>query len=353
MSLWDEPNRGRHHFARQLSQNNKVIWINRKLDRTDEPNRFIGFELINSNLLVLHTGMSFFPNIFPRKLDEYLNINNTLRLKILNRYLKEKDIKPDLIWIYDYKAIKIASFFRHKCKTLYFCNDFFGKLAGKYECKLIKSVDFVFSTDPRRQVFFTQYNSKSFFIPHGSWPVSEKPFFQKKNKPEIIGYIGTINDTLDTEIFSLILEKTDLRIIIAGPFSECNKDRKVYFQKLFQNKRVEYLGNLQKQEIELTIKKIDICLLPYHSKVNGFPLKFFDYLSFGKPIFSTCFDFEWPSEFIKFLSFYNFNDDINSFISELYDFWDFKFFNEAILVSENSRWINRVNEISHRLNLKL
>ena len=353
MSLWDEPNRGRHHFARQLSLNNKVIWVNRKLDRTDKPNYFIGVETINSNLSVLHTGMNFFPNFIPRRFDEVLNINNIFRLKTLIRFLKKNRIKPDLIWIYDYKAIKVASYFQNICKTLYFCNDFFGKQAEIYEFKLIKIVNYVFSTDLRKQRLFSLYNSNSFFIPHGSWPISVIPFFHKKHNPDTVGYIGTINDTLDTEIFSLILEKTDLKIIIAGPFSECNKERKEFFKKLFKNKRVEYLGNLNKKDIELAIVKIDIGLLPYHSRVNGFPLKFFDYLNLGKPIFSTVHDFEWPIEYTKFINFYKSNQDINSFFFDIYQSWNLNIFKEAIILSENSRWSNRVNEISDKLKIKL
>ena len=88
MSLWDEPNRGRHHFANQLSTNNNVIWVNRKLDRTDNPNNFIGLEKINSNFSVLHTGKSWLPNFLPRRVDELVNLNNHFRLKILNTFLK-------------------------------------------------------------------------------------------------------------------------------------------------------------------------------------------------------------------------------------------------------------------------
>jgi hypothetical protein len=375
MSLWDEPNRGRHHYARQLSINNKILWVNRKLDRNDKKNNFIGLETINSNLFVLHTGKSFFPICLPRIIDEFLNVNNILRLRLLLKTIEEYNLNPDLIWIYDYKAVNIASYFKNKCKTLYFCNDFFGKLAERYEFKLAKLVSTVFSTDPRKKKIFTQFNQNSFYVPHGSWPICEKPIFHKKQIPETIGYIGTINDTLDIKIFTLILEQTNFKIIIAGPFSECSNEKKSFFNNYFKNDRVNYLGNLNKEDIYLAIKNIDICLLPYHSKVNGFPLKFFDYLNLGKPIFSTIHDFEWPTEYRKFINFYkpnqdidsfihkiynswdiNFykpNQDIDSFIHKIYNSWDINFFNEAIILSENSRWSNRVNEIFDKLNLNL
>ena len=164
MSLWDEPNRGRHHLANQLSTKNNVIWVNRKLDRTDKPNNFIGLEKINSNLSILHTGKSWFPDYIPRKIDELVNLNNHLRLKILDTFLKQISFKPDLIWIYDYKAINIAKSYNDKAKILYFCNDFYGKPAFKYEIKLLKLVDCVFSTDQRLQVIFNKYNSNNSFI---------------------------------------------------------------------------------------------------------------------------------------------------------------------------------------------
>ena len=353
MSLWDEPNRGRHHFANQLSTNNNVIWVNRKLDRTDNPNNFIGLEKINSNFSVLHTGKSWLPNFLPRRVDELVNLNNHLRLKILNTFLKQINFKPDLIWIYDYKAINIAKSFNDKIKTLYFCNDFYGKSAFKYEFKLLKLVDYVFSTDQRLQVVFNNYNSNLYYIPHGSWPVSSQPIFEKKNEPESIGYIGTINDTLDINVFSMLLEKTKLKIIIAGPFSECNNERKVFFKNFFKNKRVKYHGNLEQKDRELVIKKLDICLLPYHPKVNGFALKFFDYISFGKPIFSTKYDFPWPSNYKKFIRFYNDEINIDNFIFNMYKSWDTNHFNDAISLSKKSRWSDRVYQISKNLNMKL
>lgn len=352
MSLWDEPNRGRHHFARQLSHNNNVIWVNRRLDRTDKRNNFIGIETISDNLSVLHTGMSFYPTYIPRRIDDYLNVNNIFRFKILRNYLILNNINPDLVWIYDYKAVNVAKYYRNKCRTLYFCNDFFGKRAETFEFKLIKMVDYVFSTDPRKQLIFSRCNLNSFFLPHGTWPITPRPIFSKKIEPETIGYVGTLNDTLDVQIFSKILERTNFNIVIAGPFAECNDDRKEFFTRLFQNQRVHYLGNLDRDEIVITIRDIDICLLPYHSEVNGFPLKFFDYLNFGKPIISSIFDFQWPSEFLRFLSFYN-NEDINLFILKVYQEWDRESFNEALKVSERSRWIDRVNEMSGILNMKL
>lgn len=353
MSLWDEPNRGRHHLANQLSKDNKVIWVNRKLDRFDNYNPFIGLQKISSNLSVLHTGPSIFPNFIPRRVDEWMNINNYLRLKILLKVINDENFSPDIIWIYDYKALNVVKFFQNKCTTLYFCNDFYGDYAYSYEKKLVKSIDFIFSTDPRLKKRFQNINSNSHYIPHGSWPVSSQPIFEKKNEPESIGYIGTINDTLDINVFSMILEKTKLKIIIAGPFSECNNKRKVFFKNFFKNKRVQYHGDLEQKDRELVIKKLDVCLLPYHPKVNGFALKFFDYISFGKPIFSTEYDFPWPSNYKKFIRFYNDEMDIDNFIFNMYKSWDINHFNDAISLSKKSRWSDRVSKISKKLNLKL
>ena len=349
MSLWDEPSRGRHHLANQLSKNNKVIWVNRKLDRTDDNNAFIGLQKISSSLSVLHTGSSIFPNFIPRRIDEWLNINNYLRLKILLKVINDENFSPDIIWIYDYKALNVAKFFQNKCTTLYFCNDFYGDYAYSYEKKLVKSTDFVFSTDPRLKKRFQDFNIASYFIPHGSWQVTIQPNFTKKDIPETIGYVGTINDTLDTDFFELILKKTNLKIIIVGPYAECNDKRRFFFRNYFKNKRVEYLGNLEKESRELIIKDLDICMLPYHSEVNGFALKFFDYLSFGKPILSTKYNFPWPSNYKKFISFFDNEFDIKEFIFNLYKSWNLNKFNEAISLSNKSRWSDRVFDITEIL----
>jgi hypothetical protein len=296
-------------------------------------------------LQIFHTGHSFFSNVFPRRVDEILNFNNTLRLYLLIKSLGEINFVPDIIWIYDYKALNVARYFRNKCKTLYFCNDFFGSYAEKYEKKLCELVNCVFTTDPRKQKILSRFSQKSFFLPHGSLPTMLKPSFLKKDRPTILGYIGTINDTLDTVYFQRLLDQTSFRIVIVGPIVECSSEKKFFFLNYFQSERVDYYGDLDLAEREIILTDVDICLLPYHSDVNGFPLKFFDYLNFGKPIVSTLFDFEWPIEYKEFLYFYDGKTDLNDFLLLSYNSWDFNYYEKAVTLSKKSRWSDRIKEV--------
>ena len=62
MSFWNEPFRGRHHYANALSRDNTVIWINKCYDNKVNQSSKIGLEYINKHLIVLHTGKTIFSN---------------------------------------------------------------------------------------------------------------------------------------------------------------------------------------------------------------------------------------------------------------------------------------------------
>ena len=347
MSLWQEPSRGRHHYAKALSKDNTVVWINKRYENSKNSPNKIGVEYINKNLIVLHTGKSFFSN----KIDEYLNLNNLFRLFLIKKILL-KSYKPDLIWIYDYKGIRIAKYFNKKAKVLYFCNDNFGnKVYHYYELKLAKIVQYIFCTDLKLVNKFKLINNRTYFIPHGIWmDKKDISIFRKKYTPKIVGYVGTFNDTLDINFFNQILINTNYDLYLAGPIFDCDYNKSILFKNLFQNNRVKYFGILSNQsDITKFIQNFDICLLPYLNTFDGFALKFFDYLYSGKIIVATEYNFIWPKEFLKFVHLYKKEFNLQVFLDSIYSSWNFcKYSNQKKLAS-NSSWFDRIIEISKYL----
>jgi len=47
MSLWDEPHRGRHHYANLLADNNTVVWVNRHYAWREFKKRDKGLKHVN------------------------------------------------------------------------------------------------------------------------------------------------------------------------------------------------------------------------------------------------------------------------------------------------------------------
>lgn len=347
MSLWDEPRRGRHHFARALSENNLVIWVNRRLFPNESLDTRVGPEYINENLIVLHTGVSY----FSQSMDEYFNINNRVRLQLLKALLK-KFGKPDILWAYDYKSINIVKYFGKKVTSLYFCNDFFGeKVFWYYEKRLAKAVNHVICTDPRLTERFRPINNSSYFVPHGLWPLSNRPPLSKKKKPHTVGYVGTLNGTVDIDFLERILDETAYEIILAGPIVECDDLKRKRFEKLLKREKVHYFGVVEQDEINTVLSSVDVCLLPYISSFNGSALKFFDYINNAKPILATEYDFVWPQAFKRFVQIYTEESNLEDFVDMTYQTWNREQFDAAIMLADRSTWRDRIVEVSMHIGI--
>lgn len=347
MSLWKEPRRGRHHYAKALSEDNLVIWVNRRYWPNESFDVKDGPEVINDNLIILHTGISF---ISP-SLDEYINFNNYIRLNYINKLLS-KIGKPDIIWIYDYKGIGVLKKFDKNIISLYFCNDFFGEKAfWIHERSLAKAVNHVICTDPRLAERFKPINHSSHFVPHGLWPIFARPPFSKLKNPRTLGYVGTLNGTVDVEFLERILIETPYELVLAGPIVECDDLKRERFEKLLKRDKVRYFGVVEQGEINTVLSFVDVCLLPYIKPFNGFALKFFDYLNNAKPILATDYDFVWPQEFKRFVKIYSEQLNLGSFVNMTYQSWNNEHFDDAINLADRSSWRDRIIEISHHLGI--
>lgn len=344
-SLWDEPRRGRHHFADALADENTVVWVNRPLAR-DEHGPPAGLEHVERGLHVLHVGRGL---LSPR-IDFRLNWNNAFRLRRLLAALAVGGFErgPDLIWIHDFKAIGFARRFRSTAKRLYFCNDYFGEYVyNRYESRLASEVDCVFGTAPGLADRLRRFNPNSHFMPHGVWLPGEVRAFNKAEHPRTAGYVGTLRRAVDIDFLHGILDETDLRLILAGPVTEATADKQKEFDELFGHPRVTYLGNVGREDMNRVIGDMDVCLLPYLCGIANkyqFAVKYFDYIAAGKPIAATPY-FEWPEPYGKFVSIWN-GENLREFFESVYSRWDEAHCHAARALADECTWNRRVEQVS-------
>ena len=353
MSLWDEPHRGRHHFANILSKNHSVIWINRNLKKSEKKSG-TGIEHIRDGLYVLHTG---YPVISPRW-DSRLNVNVRFRHRQLQSALKKLGLQstPDLVWIYDYRAHNFTSYYRPKTKALYFCNDYFGEAAyNRFERKLAGKVDFVFCTAPALKERFEHLNNNTIFLPHGVHLPDISPRFSKKKKPSTAGYVGTFRNVIDVSFLKKIAAEADTRLILAGPFIGCSSEKRKELESLFDHERVEYRGNLTGDGIFRTIKELDVCLLPYEISFktkHNFVIKYFEYLALGKPMLATPY-FNWPEPYASFVTTASNGYNAAELLERVYSDWTESKFRQAVELAKNNTWQHRIDTISEYTGLDL
>lgn len=352
MSLWDEPHRGRHHYANLLSRRHTVIWVNRHLG-SDENGVKPGIQHIKDGLHVLHVGKQF----LPARIDNRLNINNWFRLRLLRREMNRLNLgDPDVVWCYDYKGIQFVRAYSDKAVCIYFCNDWFGKWVYlRFEKTLASTVEHVISISPKLCARFESINQNSSFIPHGLWLSEVKPEYRKKLQPEVLGYVGTLNDTIDVDFLEKLIVETEFVLLLAGPIIEAAPSKTEALQKLINHPRVKYLGNLGRREADDARALTDILLLPYVKgtvREWGFPIKYFEYLGSGKVIVSTdCM--EWPDSFFDTVHIYREQDDIRMFLDQVYKQWNEARFDNAIELAKQSTWERRVDTISKLIDIEL
>lgn len=353
MSLWDEPHRGRHHYANLLSDRNTVIWINRHL-RPGEQDVRPGIQHIKNGLYVLHAGKP----LLPTRLDNRLNINNRFRLRLLRRELARLNIKsPDVVWCYDHKGAPFVRAYGGRAVCLYFCNDWFGNWTSypRHEKTLASIVDHVFAVSPKLCARFEPLNRNTHFVPHGLWLPDATPVYSKKPRPETVGYVGTLNNTVDTDLLEKIINETECDLLLAGPIVEASPPKRAAFQRLINHPRVKYLGDLGKREADHARSLVDVLLLPYVKNIvreYGFPIKYFEYLGAGKPILSTDY-MTWPDPFCDTMHVFREQDDLRTCIAQAYQRWNEDCFNNAMALARKSTWECRVATISELIGVAL
>jgi hypothetical protein len=346
MSLWSEPHRGRHHYARVLSKKHTVLWVNR-FYKKGEKNPRHGLEHICDGLYVLHVGK---PPI-PASINSRLNLNNIIRYFLLKQTIRLNNSlgSPDIVWIYDYSAGFFVDRFRKTARTLYFCNDYFGEPAFRlYEKKLAGKVDFVITTAPELKKRFEGINPNTWFLPHGTDLPSLISKSNQNNKPQNAGYIGTLREIIDIDFIENVLTNTSMTIILAGPIINCSQEKERRFRDLFERDRVEYLGNMDRQSAFDTMIKCDVLLLPYvrtFKTRHNFVIKYFEYLSTGNPIIATSY-FDWPKPYNEFVNVYDGVQSVREYIENVYRGWDVKKRERAIAFAKENTWDRRISQIS-------
>ncbi len=138
-------------------------------------------------------------------------------------------------------------------------------------------------------------NIQTNILYNGYWPITEE---NKTNVPSVfnkdpnlfyLGYIGKTAAELDwiIEAAKLIISKfPNVKFIIVGPAKS-----QIDQSGLASVPNMQYLGEVDPSEARFISSKIDVGLLPLENTVfnqSRFPIKFFDYLTAGTPVYYSC-----------------------------------------------------------------
>lgn len=159
----------------------------------------------------------------------------------------------------------------------------------KLEPLLVKKADVVLASSGTLYKKMRRLNKNSFLIEnaadfsHFSQKIKDIPGDIKSIKKPIIGYYGAISDWFDEKLVDyLARQRPDWQFILIGNVSN---PIKIESMKLIKN--IHFLGEKSYKSLPAYLNLFDVCLIPFlkNSLTKAVsPIKFFEYLSAGKPV---------------------------------------------------------------------
>ncbi len=278
---WDEPPRARHQVAYALAKKYPVVFVS--------ANR-IGFpklrkKHVSDNLYVITPYFIFDPRIRIR-----ITFLNRIYQKWLFGLLRKVYTGFDVI-NFDYTALFLHSYFKN---NIYYCNDDHIGLSYKYNLRwianyhnnceqtVIKHSKLCIATSKFLVEKIRKTNPNTHEIRLGAPNITNlrlKDNNLTKNSNVVhVGFVGYLR-TIDSEILTSLLSKSDISLTIIGPTNK----KELYRFRNFTNIRMT--GTLTDQSLFEEVNKFDVGIIPYNlnSDIDRTPNKLWLYLSLGKP----------------------------------------------------------------------
>jgi teichuronic acid biosynthesis glycosyltransferase TuaH len=306
-------------MALEMSKYNRVLYINRALDRAFAYKNRKNAEIKSSlnkiregkdeivqvapqiwlhNPGVMLESINWIPSAF---IFDKLNRINSWRLaKQINSAIAALDFR-DVILINDNDFIRgrYLAEMVHCKEYIFYIRDYmlgvgyFKRHGARLEAGTMKEADLVVANSQYLANYSSKFNPKSFDIGQGcdltKYGVSSTimPADLSTIKKPIIGYVGFISAwRIDLKIIEhLAAELPDCRIVLIGP-----DDLSDHGHKLRRFKNVHFLGIKPQEVLSDYIYYFDVCINPQilnEVTIGNYPRKVDEYLALGKPVVAT------------------------------------------------------------------
>jgi glycosyltransferase involved in cell wall biosynthesis len=362
------------HLMLRLAENHRILYVEPPVDSvflSRNPDFLLRKGYKKS---ICPTSLKpFIPNIFPfeKRLPFLLPFLNRKKIVVsIKGAIRRFGIKPVLVWLFRPQDYWIAEHFNPKY-LCYHLTDKYNtmplnvktrsdiKALDKIEKKIFQRADLVFCT--AKSIWKETLNKHKRAVYVGN--VADVAHFSKANDittkiPDdiaslpnpVIGFFGAISSfKIDYNLIKVTANKyPEGSVVLIGPIREAAKSQ---FKKLPRQKNIYYLGTKNYFSLPAYLKGFDICIIPYVKSEyteHVFPLKFFEYLSSGKPLVAT----KLPSldDFRHlYYSAKNESEWIEKIQTAIYEN-DTKLQEQRKKISAENSWERRVEQIENCLN---
>jgi len=286
---WGDLWYSKHHYANELSKNNRVFFLN-------PPSKWKIRNLAFSYPQITRNGSNLFvvsyANFLP--LTGISNIlyfiNDKFICRKLERLFHKYNVHNPIFWTFDpYRLLNPAYF--NPLISIYQSMDMYN---WKREKWLADKVDIILTVSKKIANKFNTIKAPVFIIPHG---VTESVYSAEEisvTKTEnIILLAGTISSRVDFGLLYKIAGKfTDHTLQIIGPVmkNDLTNEDLLVFEKLKRLPNVNFQGILPFHELSKNIIKCKLAICTYKQNSVGNQLnslKIKQYLTYGKNTVST------------------------------------------------------------------
>lgn len=294
---WGDTWYSKHNYAYELSKNNKVFFINPTNKWSFKKDMFsVKIENYSDNLSIVN-----YNNILPLLNFLFFKANNFIVSLILKSFLKKNKTTNILFWSFDPHRLYSP--------RLLGCEKSIFHAVDKYtfthwgEKLLYKNAEYFICVSSEIKKIFESYKKNILVLPHA---ISSEEF-NSNAKPldipiEEYGlYVGNIDERLDyKQILEAVEKFPKIKFLFIG--NRFYNENNILANQLFKEKKysnVIYLGPKKFKELKNYIHYSKFCIAFMNDSVNGNRIahhKIFQYLAFGKPVFSSFFSDYKPIE---------------------------------------------------------
>jgi teichuronic acid biosynthesis glycosyltransferase TuaH len=308
------------NIAMELSRHNRVLYVNRALDRISairsardqkvqtRKNSIRGaaddIQLISDNLWTLDPrtileSINWVP--LPSVFDRFNYINNRRLAKEINQAAKRLGFSDILLFIDNdfFRALYLPELLDDVHQTIYYIRDkltsqpYFKKHGERLEPMLMKKATLVTANSAYLSQYARQHNPASFDIGQGcdfEWmkqPIQDTPKELTSLKRPIIGYVGAlIESRLDLNLLvNIATQMPEWTLALVGPEDEAFRN-----SRLHELPNVFFTGNRPAADLPAYINSFDVCINPQvinEMTIGNYPRKIDEYLTLGKPVVAT------------------------------------------------------------------
>lgn len=223
----------------------------------------------------------------------------SLVFEIKNKYNRK------IFWIFDPNLLPVFGVFKNYT-LLYDCVDFFAvgsadniKRTKLNEKNLCKTADLVVANSTVLVKHLSKYRKPVYLVPQGfrseNCDIKKSKFIKLKAARPVIGFVGGINNRLDTSLLlSLIKKNPKWNFVLWGPTQseiDTGSDRFKEIGTILSFPNVHTGSSTDKEEIPGIISQFDVGIIPYDASQDFnkycYPMKLFEYFYLGKPVVST------------------------------------------------------------------